>query len=144
MIRITAGWLRRMICAVAACGAPAGKLAIALLALGISDLILRGRTFSGIREAVRRMPVKPVLPGAALDEILGAFNSACMVYFHSVRCLQRSAALTFLLRLHGIPAKLIVGCRSMPFYSHAWVEVNGEVVNDRSNMRTILSVIDSV
>jgi hypothetical protein len=37
---------------------------------------------------------------------------------------------TWLLRHHGIGAHLVIGCRPLPFESHAWVEVDGRVVND--------------
>jgi hypothetical protein len=33
-----------------------------------------------------------------------------------------------LLRQYGIYARLAIGYRPSPFFSHAWVEVNGRVV----------------
>ena len=36
-------------------------------------------------------------------------------------------------RRNGIAAQLVIGCRPLPFESHAWVEVDGRVVNDLLN-----------
>src|SRR5215813_13721417 len=33
-----------------------------------------------------------------------------------------------LLRKHGVHARLVIGYRPSPFFSHAWVEVDGRVV----------------
>jgi prolyl oligopeptidase len=39
-----------------------------------------------------------------------------------------------LLRRHGFHAELVIGARIVPFKSHAWVEINGLVINDKSYM----------
>ncbi len=52
------------------------------------------------------------------------------LYWKPVRCLQKSVATARLLRRHRVDAKVVVGCRPEPFYSHAWVEVEGRVVNE--------------
>jgi hypothetical protein len=35
-----------------------------------------------------------------------------------------------LLRRRGFDAEVVIGCRPEPFFSHAWVELDGRVVND--------------
>jgi hypothetical protein len=67
---------------------------------------------------------------------------ACVFYPKSVLCLQRSAATTLLLRRHGIRAELVIGAQMLPFKSHAWVEVEGTVVNDKPYMREIYQVLE--
>jgi len=42
--------------------------------------------------------------------------------------LQRSVCTVRMLRKYGIDARLVIGYRPSPFFSHAWVEVNGRVV----------------
>ena len=59
---------------------------------------------------------------------------ACTLYFKRVLCLQRSSATTVLLRRYGWNAELVVGVQTLPFRSHAWVEVAGTVVNDRAEI----------
>jgi hypothetical protein len=57
-------------------------------------------------------------------------------------CLQRSMVATWLLRRHGIAAKMVIGCRPLPFESHAWVEVDGCVVNDRPQYQRAFRVLE--
>jgi len=60
-----------------------------------------------------------------------AINFGCVLYFKRVLCLQQSAAATILLRRHGFRAEMVIGVQMLPFESHAWVEVDGCVVNDK-------------
>ena len=53
---------------------------------------------------------------------------ATCFYWKPVLCLQRSVCTVRLLRKYGIDARLAIGYRPSPFFSHAWVEVNGRVV----------------
>jgi hypothetical protein len=59
-----------------------------------------------------------------------AFGLACSFYPKPVLCLQRSAVLVRLLRAEEIPARMLIGVRKIPFLAHAWVEVNGRIVDD--------------
>ena len=54
---------------------------------------------------------------------------ATCLYWKPVLCLQRSVATARLLRKHGVAARLAIGYRPSPFFSHAWVEVDQRVVN---------------
>jgi hypothetical protein len=49
-------------------------------------------------------------------------------------CLQRSAATTLLLRRYGKKAEMVIGVQFLRFKSHAWVEIDGAVVNDKPYM----------
>lgn len=68
-----------------------------------------------------------------------AIDFACVFYFKPIRCLQRSTATTMLLRKHGLRADLVIGASLMPFQSHAWVEVDGHVVNDKPYINEVFS-----
>jgi transglutaminase superfamily protein len=67
---------------------------------------------------------------------------ACVFYLKPVLCLQRSAATTLILRNHGWKAQLVIGAQPFPFKSHAWVEIDQEVINDRPYMAEIYQVLD--
>jgi hypothetical protein len=67
---------------------------------------------------------------------------ACVFYPKQVLCLQRAAATTQLLRGHGIRAEMVIGAQLMPFQSHAWVEVDGSVVNDKPYIRDIYQELE--
>ena len=62
--------------------------------------------------------------------ICDAIALASALYWKPVLCLQRSVAAARLMRRYGIPARLVVGYRAVPFIAHAWVEVYGRIVND--------------
>ena len=57
-------------------------------------------------------------------------------------CLQRSAATAYLLKQFGASAQLVIGAQQMPFKAHAWVEIDGRVVNDKSYVREMYAVLD--
>lgn len=65
------------------------------------------------------------------QRINDAVNIACALWFRAVLCLQRSVALVILLRRNGYPAELVIGAQILPFRSHAWVELHGQVMNDK-------------
>lgn len=74
-------------------------------------------------------------------DIVRAVNLASAFYFKQVSCLQRAAATTCLLRRAGIRADFVIGVQTLPYSAHAWVEVDGLVVDDKSYIPQIYSVI---
>lgn len=74
--------------------------------------------------------------------ICRAIDLACVFYFKRVQCLQRSAATTVLLRRHGFLAEMVIGAQLLPFQSHAWVEIDGSVVNDKPYVVETFAVLD--
>jgi hypothetical protein len=97
--------------------------------------------FGGIR---RRMgPARPSrAPAAGVDAICAAVGCMTSFYWKPLLCLQRSIVTARLLRANGIQADVVIGYRAYPFFSHAWVEVGGRVVNDSSAYRTKLQPLD--
>ena len=65
-----------------------------------------------------------------------------MWYVKRAACFQRSVVATWILRRHGHAASLVIGYRPIPFESHAWVEVDGLVVNDLPQYRKAFAVLD--
>lgn len=61
------------------------------------------------------------------------------VFPFEARCLLESLALWWLLRRRRIDAELLLGVRTIvgPFESHAWVEYEGQVLNDAANVREV-------
>lgn len=80
-------------------------------------------------------------PAGTTAVICDAVALAACFYWKPVLCLQRSVAAALLLRKHGIDARLVIGYRSAPFFSHAWVEVEGRVVNDSPGYKAQLQVL---
>lgn len=115
----------------------------AYLLLIYFDLYLARGNFEALYERVRRFPVRKVTPPEnAVERICSAMDMASIWYWKEALCLQRSAATACLLRLHGVPAKLVIGAQQLPFKAHAWVEVDGRVVNDKPYMHEMYVVLD--
>jgi hypothetical protein len=71
-----------------------------------------------------------------------AVNYACVWYPKQALCLQRSFVTTYLLRKHGFAAQLVLGAQKLPFKAHAWVEVDGRAINERSEVQATYTVWD--
>ena len=56
---------------------------------------------------------------------------------HPANCLQRSLALWWLLRRHGIRSEMYIGTRKEAgrLDAHAWIEIEGVILNDSSDVR---------
>jgi hypothetical protein len=106
------------------------------------DAYLR-RDFASLHDMVRKCPTASPKPSVQDPErICRAIDVACIWYPKQVLCLQRSAATVCLLRNYGVPAQMVIGTQTLPFKSHAWVELDGRVVNDRPYVRDIYSQLD--
>jgi Transglutaminase-like superfamily len=107
------------------------------------DLFLARGNFSALHQKVRVFPVSRTDKySGATEKICAAVDMACVWYWKEVLCLQRSAATAYLLKSYGVPARMVIGARQMPFRAHAWVEVNGRVVNDKPYVREMYAVLD--
>lgn len=71
-----------------------------------------------------------------------AVATAACFYWKPVLCLQRAVVTTRLLRKCDIAAEMVIGYRPSPFFSHAWVEVAGTVVNDSPVYQQRLLVLE--
>jgi len=115
----------------------------AYLWLVMFDFRLSYGSFERLYRKVRSLPVSRKAHSSNLVETLCfAIDVACIWYPKKVLCLQRSAATACLLKQYGIAAQLVIGAQQMPFKAHAWVEVEGRIVNDKPYMREIYAVLD--
>ena len=115
----------------------------ALYEIAHHDTVLRLRGSGAILRQVSRQCVAAKPNTQDLEQtICDAVLLATCLYWKPVLCLQRSVATVILLRKRGIAAELVIGAQHMPFKAHAWVEVDGRVVNDRSYMSEMYSVLD--
>jgi hypothetical protein len=107
------------------------------------DLYLARGSFATLYETVRSCPVgRPIAISDTTEQICAAVDMACIWYWKEVQCLQKSAATTCLLKHFGVPAHMMIGAQQMPFKAHAWVEVDGRVVNDKPYVREMYAVLD--
>ena len=106
------------------------------------EIYLHRDDFHGLYKRVKECPVEDrhsrrVGPQPTVRSV----NLACAFYFKKVLCLQRAAVTTCLLRKSGIAAQLVIGVQTLPYGAHAWVEVEGAVVNDKSYTSQMYSVL---
>lgn len=107
------------------------------------DHYLARNNFAALYRKVRNCPIR-TKPGSphSVERICSAVDIACIWYWKEALCLQRSAAAACLLRRYGVSAQLVIGAQQLPFKAHAWVEVDGHVVNDRPYTREIYAILD--
>lgn len=134
-------------CAAAGCDAPRDRLlAIQLLALlPALAAALRACGFRRVYTALGRMSARRARRGAGRGA--GAAECVAAVVVHVNRhalpyqskCLLESLSLWFLLRRRGFPADLVLGARTLlgPLEAHAWVELDGRVLNDTADVRDV-------
>lgn len=116
---------------------------LAYIELLIFGHYLRRNAFATLYHRVRQCRVRrrTLLPYST-QQICRAVDVAGIWYPKPVLCLQRSAAAACLLRQCGIMANMIIGVQPVPFRAHAWVEVEGQVVNDRPYVRDMYMILD--
>jgi hypothetical protein len=117
----------------------------AWLDLARCDLLTALCGFGYIRARLAKQPTRRVTPPADAETLIcEAVLLATCFYWKPVLCLQGSVAVTRLLRAHGVPARMVIGYREAPFFSHAWVEVGSRVVNDSPVYRLRLRILHSI
>jgi hypothetical protein len=121
------------------------RVVAAWLLLALADVALRLAGFHRFHRLVHRCPVlRPAPAGVHLplaQQSYAAVDRARTYYFKRAWCLQRAAAAVCLLRLRGVPAEMVIGVRKIPFYAHAWGEVDGVVVGDAQSLKARFSEI---
>lgn len=117
---------------------------VAFFGLMVAEIIMKVGGFRRLHETVKRWPVgrnrtdDPEL----IKALCAAVDRAGRYYPKHALCLQRSAVGTCLLRAEGVAAQMVIGCRKIPFKGHAWIEVNGHVVNDNPKVQAFYKVLD--
>lgn len=115
----------------------------AYLLLFSFEFVISRRNFASLYTKVRTRTIRPLAFQPDICALVcGAIDRACVFYFKEVQCLQRSAATVCLLRDFGVPGNLVIGAQHLPFRAHAWVEVDGKVVNDKADVASNYAVLD--
>ncbi|MFY9801574.1 MAG: lasso peptide biosynthesis B2 protein [Candidatus Acidiferrales bacterium] len=111
--------------------------------LVLFDLYIARGDFATLYKKIRSCSINnSELSSLGIAQVCSAVDMACIWYWKQVLCLQRSAATACLLRQLGAPAQLVIGAQQAPFKAHAWVEVDGRVVNDKSYVPELYAVLD--
>ena len=109
----------------------------------VFDRYVRNGNFEGLYAKVRDYPLqKRPSTSHSIGQVCAAIDLACIWFWKQLMCLERSAATACLLKKYGVPAQLVIGAQQMPFRAHAWVEVEGRIVNDKPYLREMYAVLD--
>lgn len=109
----------------------------AFVGLAAFDLLLKVAGFKSLIRTVHgRQTTEPRTTDREICRRVRAIvDHAQMYYPKKAMCLQHSAVVTWLLRRRGVPAEMVLAaCDYLP-EAHAWVEVDGEVVNDSARVK---------
>jgi hypothetical protein len=108
----------------------------------IFDLVVTTAGFARVHALARRFRVSRRRSRHSDTQIVQAVAEACVWYPKDALCLQRSWVTSLLLRRNGVASQVVIGYRPAPLDSHAWVEVDGHVVNDRPQYQKFFQVLD--
>jgi|SRR6187551_1917233 Transglutaminase-like superfamily. len=104
-------------------------LAIVVLKLSLK---MRGYawTLAWIRSRVAVVSELAEVDPAVVKAAEWSVAMAAAFYPGRAQCLERSLVLYYLLRRQGVPVRYCHGVQPFPLTSHAWIEFQGEVIND--------------
>jgi hypothetical protein len=89
-----------------------------------------GSTLRWIRKQEAHTPITTLAPNAFVTACEYAVAMAAALYPGRAFCLERSLALFYFARRAGVPVTYHHGVQPLPFTAHAWVEYDGQVIND--------------
>jgi len=113
----------------------------ALAALLVYDVLSLMCSFEKMHRRVKGWKViHRANESEVIDRVCKAVNYACVWYPKQALCLQRSFVTTYLLRKRGVPAQMVLGARQVPFKAHAWTEVEGHAINERTDVQSIYTI----
>lgn len=119
------------------------KFSIVFLILKCNYL-LKKKGMLGIINYINNIKRKSVITKFSESDVKSIINylSDCFIVNNiKSNCISYSFCLTSILLKMGLNCKFLIGVRTRPFYSHAWVEINNVVINDDKDIRKKLSVI---
>jgi hypothetical protein len=121
------------------------SIAACFMLLAFVDLSLRA---FGLRRTVRAMSrllgsgEHSVRPGL-IQDAAHVVATAGAFYPRRALCLEQSLVLYWVLRRRGAEVQLRVGVQPFPFTAHAWVEHNGQPINEQEDFVTQLAPFPS-
>lgn len=89
-----------------------------------------GGVMHWIRKRVQAVPQSTLLAPETVRTTERAVAMAGALYPGRALCLEQSLVLYYLLRRRGVAVTYCQGVIPRPFEAHAWVEYQGEVIND--------------
>lgn len=115
---------------------------LAWCGIGAATLLVKLAGFRRIHAVVRRWPVRTRMSRPDAAQIWAAIDSAARFAVKPIQCLERAVVTACMLRTFGHPAEMVIGVQRVPFYAHAWVELDGRIITDPPERVANLSVLE--
>jgi hypothetical protein len=107
------------------------------------DIFMARHDIAALHRQIKEYPLRVIDPqGSAKEPLCRCLDIACVFYPKRALCLQRSAVLVRMLRRRGLPAHLVIGAQKLPFKAHAWVEIDGRIIDDRLAEREKFHILE--
>ena len=98
--------------------------------------------FFGLIKAIKQKRVDCIkVDTKKFDILVAALNRACFYFPIKTKCLEWSAALTFMGLRRKWKCNMEIGVQNLPFAAHAWVTANEQVIADIQSLPETLSLI---
>jgi hypothetical protein len=101
------------------------------------DIYLKLAGFNSLLTRIKTYPTKFSQTRSDINVYIAALDHAQVYYPKKEMCLQRSAALTLLLRDKGHSAQMVVGTQPYPTKAHAWVELDNQVIGESVKIKSV-------
>jgi hypothetical protein len=109
---------------------------VALLTFAVYDILMKLLGFHRICRIIERRAFKKQKTDLLrILQVCAGVERARIWYPKEIKCMQHSVVIKFLLAHSGLNARLAIAGRCMPFQSHAWVELDGTVINDTQRVQ---------
>ena len=119
------------------------RLVEAYLRLIAHDVFMSSSDLAALHRQIKGFSLRDAKPHNQETELVcHALDVACAFYPKQALCLQRSSVLVRMLRRRGVQAHMVIGAQKLPFKAHAWVEVDGKIVNDRLASREKFLILE--
>ncbi|OJW47906.1 MAG: hypothetical protein BGO67_03175 [Alphaproteobacteria bacterium 41-28] len=90
----------------------------------------------------RKNHIEYIIPQAEeLRNLANIVNKACLIYPTRTKCLEWAMTFVLLALKREWKCNLEIGVQNYPFFAHAWVECDGNVVMDSQELRKGLGII---
>ena len=130
-------------------GADKMTLMVAFCGLPGVYLNLRRFGFKNYLARLQHIPLAEIPPDIETSSVPAQIsylvNAAARLLFRREACLERSILLWLLLRRRGIESELKIGVANedSSMRAHAWVEIDGDPINEQPQLREQFTAFDS-
>ena len=89
-----------------------------------------GHTVRWIYRRIQRIPERASVDWEGVKATEHAIAMTAALYPGRARCLEQSLVLYYVLGRQGVRAEFKMGIQPFPFVAHAWIEYQGQLLND--------------